>query len=270
MATSDVTSMEELLARNIKDVITRHPAVGEILTAAGIGCVPCQVGTCAMKDVVSIHGLTPEQESELFRAIAAVVFPSRRVEIPRAAPRAAAPAGGVRRRLSPPLAQLVEEHATIKRVLARIPALAAGLSVPPTAAEKEEVRAVLDFVRNFADRYHHAKEEELLFRCFDGTLDVLRAMHADHEAGRGHVRAVAEALERGDAGVVRERLTAYRELLEEHIRKEDEILYPWMDRELTDAQVGRLFAQFQEVDERFGERPARFREWVAGWERRAA
>jgi hemerythrin-like domain-containing protein len=43
---------------------------------------------------------------------------------------------------------------------------------------------------------------------------------------------------------------AYRELLTEHIRKEDEILYPWMDRELSVKQVGELFSKFNEADDR--------------------
>ena len=30
------------------------------------------------------------------------------------------------------------------------------------------------------------------------------------------------------------------ELLTEHIRKEDEILYPWMEQQLSDGQIGRL------------------------------
>ena len=268
MATSEIRTMAELLALNIKDVITRYPAVGEILSAADIGCVTCQVGTCAMKDVVGIHGLSPEQEFVLFEKIAAVVFPSQKVEIPRAAPRLAAKAGA--RRLSPPMVELIAEHTYIKRVIACLPALAAGLSSPPTAAQQETVRAVIDFVRNFADRFHHAKEEDLLFKYFDEGLDVIRAMHADHETGRGHIRAAAAAIEQGDAVTVREHLVAYGALLTEHIRKEDEILYPWMDRELTDARIGQLFARFREVDERFGGRPAQYRAWVAELEEQTA
>jgi hemerythrin-like domain-containing protein len=46
-------------------------------------------------------------------------------------------------------------------------------------------------------------------------------------------------------------LTFYALLLTEHIRKEDEILYPWMNRELTDSQVGQLFSKFNAVNEQF-------------------
>ena len=38
----------------------------------------------------------------------------------------------------------------------------------------------VDFIRSYADRFHHAKEEELLFACFDEELDILKAMHESY------------------------------------------------------------------------------------------
>ncbi|HEY6838556.1 MAG TPA: hypothetical protein VI389_07435 [Geobacteraceae bacterium] len=49
----------------IQDVITAHPAIGEILNRYDIGCVTCKVGICLLKDVVSIHGLGPENEARI-------------------------------------------------------------------------------------------------------------------------------------------------------------------------------------------------------------
>ena len=48
----------------------------------------------------------------------------------------------------------------------------------------------------------------------------------------------------------------------QHIKKEDEILYPWMDRELSDSQIGRLFSRFQEVDSSFGDTAAKYAELI--------
>ena len=53
----------------IQDVIARYPEIGEILNRYEIGCVTCKVGICLLKDVVSIHGLTKEQEAEIEREI---------------------------------------------------------------------------------------------------------------------------------------------------------------------------------------------------------
>ncbi|HEX9079462.1 MAG TPA: hypothetical protein VF795_07725 [Desulfuromonadaceae bacterium] len=55
----------------IQDVIAQHPAVGAILGRYDIGCVTCKVGICLLRDVVSIHGLSPEQEAAVEAEIGA-------------------------------------------------------------------------------------------------------------------------------------------------------------------------------------------------------
>ena len=47
-----------------------------------------------------------------------------------------------------------------------------------------------------------------------------------------------------------EHLEKYAELLTEHIKKEDEILYPWMDRNLSISQIGELFSRFDEAEKK--------------------
>src|SRR5512135_1899136 len=74
--------MEPYLLKRIKEVITEHPEVGEILSARGIACVTCGVGTCLLKDIVEVHGLSFEQERDLLTRIAGIVFPGKKVEIP--------------------------------------------------------------------------------------------------------------------------------------------------------------------------------------------
>ena len=34
----------------------------------------------------------------------------------------------------------------------------------------------------------------------------------------------------------------------EHIKKENEVLYPWIERGLSTTQVGELFAKFNEAE----------------------
>lgn len=49
----------------IQDVIKDDPDIGEILNRYEIGCVTCKVGICLLKDVVSIHGLSKEDEAKI-------------------------------------------------------------------------------------------------------------------------------------------------------------------------------------------------------------
>ena len=250
-----------ILEMNVREVITRFPAIGALLEEYSIGCVTCSLGSCRLKDVVDVHGLSAAQEAALFTRIAAIAFPGETVVIPRLARRISArPAG--RRAFSPPVRELVEEHTVIQRVLALVPRLTAGLAAGVTEIRRRQVADVLEFVRNFADRFHHAKEEDQLFPLFADAGEILAAMHAEHEIGRGHVRAAVAALAANDGVTVATHLAAYAALLVEHIRKEDTILYPWMDRSMSDTQIGRLYAAFREVDVRFGERPAQDRATV--------
>ncbi|MDA8243614.1 MAG: hemerythrin domain-containing protein [Elusimicrobia bacterium] len=236
--------MEKYLDRNIKDIIAEFPAAGTALQARGIACVSCGAGTCRLRDIVDMHDLAPEEETSLMRALALAIDPSGALRIPEPAPRAR-PAGGPR--YSPPLRRLVDEHALIKRVLGALPSFLAGADLA-SPADAARAREVIRFIRSYADRLHHAKEEEILFGLFDPSLDVLKAMLAEHETGRAHVRAAAAALDAGDGPAAAVALSAYRELLLDHIKKEDEVLYPWMDRNLSMTQVGKLSESFNEAD----------------------
>ena len=74
--------MQAYLNKGIKEIIDQYPAVAKVLDEYGIGCGPCNVGTCLLKDIVDIHNLPPEQEQELMQRIANTVYPGQDVEIP--------------------------------------------------------------------------------------------------------------------------------------------------------------------------------------------
>lgn len=238
--------MDKYLNSPIKEVITAFPEVGKILEEYRIGCVPCAIGSCLLKDIIDIHQLSAEQGRELLGRIAKVIFPDRPVELPlietktKAKPQQAA--------YSPPMKRLVDEHMLIKKWAAMIPEVLRRLDVE-SARDRELLLEGVYFIRNYADKYHHAKEEEILFKYFDENSDILKVMLEDHRKARGHARAIEEAVGKKDQQAVSEHLRAYGELLADHIRREDEILYPWMDGNLSTKQVGELFSKFGEADE---------------------
>ena len=273
--------MKGYLDSPIRDVIDRYPEVGTILDEYGVGCVTCGVGTCPVKDIISIHHLPPADEQAVMSRIATVIergggagATKRTVSpgpAPRTGPRASAGArpdvaAGTGLRYSPPLKQLVDEHAVIKRWLALIPTVVATLDLD-SAADRQLVLDGVGFIRSYADRLHHAKEEDILFKYYDADRPIIKIMLDDHEQGRTHARATEEGLRAGDRDKVAEHLLAYRDLLAEHIKKEDEILYPWMDRDLSTNQVGELFGRFAEVDAQMVEISARNLEFVERAER---
>lgn len=251
--------MAEYLNKSIKEIINQFPEVGNILNEYNIGCAPCSVGSCLLKDIVEIHNLPYEEEQELMARISKVIYPGREVKIPGIKRRREA--GPEKISYSPPMRKLVDEHLLIKRWAAMIPMLIDNLDV-----ESEPGRQVIidgiDFIRTYADKYHHAKEEEILFKYFEEDLDIIKAMLEDHDNARAHVRAVLEALDKKDKEAISEHLNAYRELLTEHIKKEDEILYPWMDRGFSITTVGELFVKFNQRDEELSDVPEKYEEFI--------
>jgi hemerythrin-like domain-containing protein len=262
--------MDRYLKMGVKEVIEAFPAVGEALERHGVGCVPCTVGTCKLEDVVQIHALPSEEEASLMAEIQEAIYPGRGPVAP-AAPAAAKPTARQEISYSPPVQHLVDEHVLIKRLLSLIPDLIQEVRASGEihADMADLMRRALEFIRGYADRFHHMKEEDILFDYTDREADIIRVIGEDHDRARGHVRAAARAIEDGDVLALVASLAAYRELLSEHIKKEDEVLYPYIDRALTTAQVGQIFQRFEEAESALPpDVPGKYEHFIADLERR--
>lgn len=253
-----MVNMKEFLNKGIKEVIDQYPEIGKILDEYSIGCTSCGVGTCLLKDIVEIHNLPSVEEQEMMARIAKVIYPEREIKLP---PVNSKPSSSKEIKYSPPMKKLVDEHLLIKRLLALIPQMIDNLDL-----DSQEGRLLIfdgiDFIRTFADKYHHAKEEDILFKYFDENMDIIKVIREDHDSARAHIRAIFDAVNDKDRDSVIEHIRGYQELLTEHIKKEDEILYPWMDRNLSDNQVGDLYSKFNKADEEFKDTPKRSREFI--------
>ncbi|HBE03908.1 MAG: hypothetical protein A2096_02960 [Spirochaetes bacterium GWF1_41_5] len=233
-----------ILDTGIKPLIDQFPPVASILEKYQIGCVTCAQGSCRLRDVVEIHNLSPENEAELFRQIAEAVFPGENISIPAV--------GRTQRssvkNFSPPIQMLVEEHKLIKRLLTLLPDMLKKISLPE---DKNRLSSAAWFIRNFADRRHHAKEEDLLFPEFNPCPEIISVMFADHTTGRNFVKGIFSGLENNSLHEITQNLEGYRNLLSDHIRREDEILYPWIDSTLSTGKTGRLYSQFINAEDSF-------------------
>ncbi len=255
--------MEAYLNKGIKQIINQFPEVENILDEYGIGCAPCNVGTCLLKDIIEIHNLNADEEQKIMARIAKIFYPGKVIKIPQIKRKNKAKLKEIS--YSPPIKKLVEEHVLIKRWVALIPEVIKYLEVESEGGRQLILDGV-DFIRSYADKYHHAKEEEILFKYFDEDLDILKVMHEDHKQARSHVKAILEALDRKDKTAIAEHFNAYGDLLNEHIKKEDEILYPWMDKNLSVTQIGELFSKFNEADEQIGYSSAKYEEFINRFE----
>lgn len=153
---------------------------------------------------------------------------------------------------------LKHEHQIILMVLDAAHQEAQKLKQSKLVDEKT-IQAYLDFFRNFADRCHHSKEEDLLFvkmeqRGVPSQGGPVGVMLAEHDQGRKHLKAVAEALPEANAGntqaveSISSNLLGYVDLLRAHIYKEDHILYPMADRLFNAQDQAQLIKDFDRVE----------------------
>ncbi len=163
-----------------------------------------------------------------------------------------------------PIEILKEEHRVIERML-KIISIAAERLQRGDDIRIKVFEEIVDFIKVFADRCHHGKEEDILYPAFKergipsegGPIGV---MLQEHELGRSFVRGLADAIARFKAGdesarsAIADNALKYVELLSQHIPKEDEILYPMGNFTLSNHDRTALVEQFEEVErERIGE-----------------
>jgi hemerythrin-like domain-containing protein len=155
---------------------------------------------------------------------------------------------------------LVDEHRLILRMITLLERNAALTATGRYSNWKFYLDGV-DFIRNFADRFHHAKEEDVLFEALvkngmPRENSPIAAMLMEHDQGRIFVMAMETAtLEALDGGTGRERIIAdnslaYAALLREHIAKEDEILYPLAERVIPDTMRDDIIAGYAAAEAR--------------------
>lgn len=128
---------------------------------------------------------------------------------------------------------LSAEHRVIEKVLDGLEAMAARFQTKGRI-EKEPAIQAIEFIRNFADRYHHGKEEVHFFprmeaRGFPRDGGPTGVMMHEHEMGRDFVRGMAEAVEAGQVESFVRSAEAYVDLLRQHIEKEDHCLFSMAD-----------------------------------------
>ena len=153
---------------------------------------------------------------------------------------------------------LMEEHRVIERVLEVLQVgadkLESGEPIRP-----EFFLDAADFIKGFADGCHHKKEEGVLFPKMEqqgipsqgGPIGV---MLSEHQMGRVYTKSMREGAERllaGDGTAQAEVVKSarnYVELLQQHIFKEDNILFPMANRVIPPAEQEQVWEDFEHVE----------------------
>ncbi|MEW6363878.1 MAG: hemerythrin domain-containing protein [Acidobacteriota bacterium] len=149
---------------------------------------------------------------------------------------------------------LMKEHRVIEQVMTSLEGYARAAR-NGGSADRSTVHKYAEFFQNFADRCHHGKEEDRLFKTmgaygFPADQGPVAVMLADHEYGRERVRALARIgsgsgpLTADERAALHENATEFISMLRAHIMKEDNILYPMALRAIPPAEMDALGKSF--------------------------
>jgi len=143
---------------------------------------------------------------------------------------------------------LIQDHKTILRALSVLEAMASHVETDQPV-DGEDVETILRFLRVFADDHHQTKEESALFpelrrSCIAGEPSV-RHMLFEHDQERSLVEALEDAMRTKKGAQFVQFAHRFVALIRNHVYKEDYILFPIVERNLSPEQDEKVVAEFE-------------------------
>jgi hemerythrin-like domain-containing protein len=149
-----------------------------------------------------------------------------------------------------------DEHRTISAILHGMEYLVWAIRKRGKQVDPRVFHAMLYYLDTFSERAHHPKEDQFLFSALRrrgaGAEALITELEKEHAGGENALRRVAQALNRYEEGgekefpgferAVERFVASYRE----HMRKEEELLFPLAEELLKAADwdaIDRAFAE---------------------------
>lgn len=155
---------------------------------------------------------------------------------------------------------MVDEHRYIKRMLAVIRKYCYKI-LKGEKVEYADFFKMIDFVRNYADKHHHGKEEIMLFNRMTEEMGtaaeklVRHGMLVEHDLGRLHMQELEAAVKRVMEGDDEARLdvianaVSYTHLLHRHIQKEDDVVFKYAQNNLAKVTLDKIDAEGEKFEQ---------------------
>lgn len=133
----------------------------------------------------------------------------------------------------------------------------------------------IDFARNYADKHHHGKEEKVLFRYMTQHLGeaavklVENGMLVEHDFGRLYVKNLEESViafeqERKDEFRINiiANAVSYGDLLNRHIEKENQVVYPFAKRSLHNDHMILVEEETKAFEQEYHAVKEKYEQWL--------
>jgi len=158
-----------------------------------------------------------------------------------------------------PIGPLMIEHRLIERMI-EVLRIELGKMTRGKEVDSTLIETAVDFIRMYADRTHHGKEEDILFRDLAGKellaedRRVMEELVGEHVYARKTVSELVDAKERYLGGhtdalkAILEKLEALVTLYPSHIEKEDRVFFPASMEYLSQSEQDAMLQEMWRFD----------------------
>ncbi|MFV0498856.1 MAG: hemerythrin domain-containing protein [Bacilli bacterium] len=207
---------------SINEIITKYPKVQEFLIINDVDCMKCSVKSCLLKDILEYHNFSKEDQVLMYEHMDKLAL-GETEEMPKFS------AMPVHSKYSKIVETLIDEHKYIKELIYMLKYITTKKDF--LKIYQEDINKISTYLSLFADKFHHQKEEDLLFCLFRGK-EIVEAMYEEHELGRS---LRANIINSNTDDMAKEYIDEFCQMLENHIYKEDNVLFPYLDKHLSSA-----------------------------------
>ena len=157
---------------------------------------------------------------------------------------------------------LIQEHKNVSRMLLAIRKVCFKF-METNEIDYEDFDKIINFIRNFADGHHHNKEEIFLFNKMvehlgqAGKNAITHGMLVEHDLGRLYIKNLSEALanykndnKEAKLDIIANAIS-YATLLENHIHKEDNIIFNFAKRGLSKELLELVDKECMEYEQNY-------------------
>jgi hemerythrin-like domain-containing protein len=149
-----------------------------------------------------------------------------------------------------------DEHRTISAILHGMEYLVAKIRKGNKKVDPRVFHAMLYYLDTFSERAHHPKEDLFLFKALRsrgaGAEALITELEKEHAGGENALRRLAQALNRYEEGGDKE-FPGFQRAVErfvgsyrDHMRKEEELLFPLAEELLKEADWAVIDQAFAE------------------------
>ena len=158
-----------------------------------------------------------------------------------------------------PTENLKSEHNDIKELLNIMSKIAVNIK-SKDVFYTSDVEDIIDFLKFFIEKSHHGKEEvfypALEFAGIPKEAESLSVMMYEHSLAKNYLKDINSCVVNCKIGnsfsgeMLADSLTNYVALIKNHIQKEEEIIFPLADTELSPEKQIEIAEEFERIEEK--------------------